>query len=281
MTLTNKFDQTLARQFRQRLDGDSFINLLKGRTLFKNIPPTSLPLPLLEELSELVEVVRLGKNRPLEFSNPAPVYEIISGYVKIYDRVQRSTGTRQKELENQPALLAWRVPGELLGDFNFVFPEGNISDKVIATDECQLLKVPADTLRNLAQSYPQIYLNIAGNLVSKAIKSRVRAQVLRLPNIKSMIAKLFIELLEERGYDESADKGIESRVVNGTFYVSDIAAFLGYEYHRTQIGIRALIKADLLAHYLKNKKSGRFVICDEDKLRGYLESDAGRTTINK
>lgn len=284
MTLTNNFDQTLVRQFRQKLDNDPFINLLGGLTLFKNIPPMSLPLPLLEELSEMVEVVPLRKKRQLVFPQPAPVYEIISGYVKIYDNVRQQTTKGKKALGTQPALLAWRVPGELLGDFNFVYPEGNISDKIIATDECQLLKVPSDTLRKLAQSYPQIYLNIAGNLASKAAKNRVRAQLLRLPHIKCMIAKIFVELLAERGYDKSADNGIESRVINGTFHVSDIATFLGYKYHRTQTGVRALIKTGLLAHYQQNKKSGRFVICDEDRLRRYLETgemDAGSGAVNK
>ncbi|MFL6207801.1 MAG: Crp/Fnr family transcriptional regulator [Pyrinomonadaceae bacterium] len=269
-----KYDQTLARQLHQRLEEDEFINLLKGRTLFRNVAPTRLPLTTLEEISSAVEIMRLPKNRPLEFGPVDSLYEIISGYVKIYDRAPLGAEGGRQDLKQRRALLAWRVPGELLGDFSFAFPDHDPADQIVATDECQLLMIPTVTVRRLAQSYPQIYLNIAGNLAAKAIKTRVRALVLRLPNINSMIARIFLEFLAERGYDQEINRG-RAKVVNGSFHVKDIAAFLGYKYHRTQSGVHALIEAKLLGHYPEhNKKSGRFVIRDEKRLRKYLEEQS-------
>ncbi|HEV2861438.1 MAG TPA: hypothetical protein VGX48_10560 [Pyrinomonadaceae bacterium] len=276
-THPKKFDQTLAQQLRQKLDADPFINFLKSRTLFHNIAPAQLPLELLEEISRSVQIIRLARNRQLELQRPPDfIYEIVSGYVKIYDRAPSAAEGEGEtgDDSNPPALLAWRVPGELLGDFKFAFPASRFSDSIIATDECRLLKVPVETLHSLGLSHPQVYLNLAGNLASKAIKTRIRAQLLRLPNIRCMIARLFIEFLAERGYDEAVDEGARARVVNGTFHIRDIAAFLGYEYRQTQTGVHDLIKEDLIAHYRGNKKSGRFVIRSEEKLRRYLELNA-------
>jgi CRP-like cAMP-binding protein len=270
-----RFDQTLAGRLRQQLEADAFINLLKERTLFHDIPPAQLTMVALEEISRSVEIVRLVKNRALEFSPPDSLYEIISGYVKIYDPEPPRPERGRREVKHQPALLAWRVPGELLGDFNFACPREGPQDKIVATDECHLLKIPTDVVRGLARSHPQIYLNVARNLAVKAMKTRIRAQVLRLPNINSMIARMFIEFLDERGYDANVGDPGESKVINGTFHIKDIAAFLGYKYHRTQSAVHALIKEELLSHYPKNnKKGGRFAVNDEKRLRRYLEEQS-------
>jgi CRP-like cAMP-binding protein len=271
---SKKFDQTLAARLRQQLDEDTFINLLKGRALFRDVPPEQFPLGTLEEISRSIDIVRLGKNRALEFAKDS-LYEIISGYVKIYDPEPLGAEKGQQDTKHRRALLAWRVPGELLGDFNFACPPENHPDEIVATDDCRLLRIPNETVRNLARSYPQIYLNIARNLAIKAMRARIRAQVLRLPNINGMIAKLFIEFLAERGYDADIGKADKLNVINGTFYIKDIASFLGYKYHRTQSGVHALIEEKLLDHYPKNnKRRGRFVICDETKLRRYVEAQS-------
>jgi CRP-like cAMP-binding protein len=276
-----KYDQTLATRLLQQLDKDEFINLLKERALFRDIPPARMSLVMLEELSQSIEIEWLAKNRPLDFRQDH-LYEIISGYVKIYDPVPRGAKKEEKEDKDRRALLAWRVKGELLGDFNFADKRENPPDEIVATDECLLLRIPNDTVRNLALTYPQIYLNIARNLASKAINTRIRAQVLRLPSMNCMIAKMFIEFLDERGYDKDIIRGGKSNVINGTFYIKDIAAFLGYNYHRTQSGVSALIKEKLLDHYPPdNKRRGRFVIRDEKKLRRYLEEQSKISRPNK
>lgn len=281
MTLTSRFDQTLARRLVQELNKDAFINLLKGRTLFRNIPPAQLPPVTLEEISDFVKIVPLSKNKRLRLKPRDELYEIISGYVKIYNPMTLPLeGGGDNEMSRR-ALLAWRVPGELLGDFSFALQDESISDHMEATDDCLLLRVPADRIRKLAESYPQIYLNIAVNLAAKATKTRIRAQILRLPNIRCKIAKLFIELLAERGYDEGIFNAENLKVVNGTFHVKDIAAFLGYEYHGAQSGMHALIASGLLAHYENNKKSGRFVICDEDELYRYFEREALQNNLSE
>lgn len=270
MALPKKIDQTLARRMREQLDKDEFINMLKGRTLFRNLPPTLLPTSTLEEISASVKVMPLAKNRKLDLQKSDALYEIISGYVKIYDRALKPWEKGKKTVKNPPALLAWRVPGELLGDFRFTFPD-TMLDQIEATDDCLLMEVPADLLRRLAQTYWQIYHNIACNLAAKAIKTRIRAQLLRQPNVNCMIAKIFLEFLKERGSVDVTQGGKKMKLVQGSFHVKDIAAFLGYEYHRTQTGVHDMIEKGLLAHY-KNHRSGRF-LCNEAGLRRYLEQE--------
>lgn len=258
-------------QFRQQLEADEFFNMLKGRTLFRKIQLTELPFTTLEEVYRSVKVVELPQNDFLPSDPGDCIYEIISGYVKIYDRALSPAEKRGQEKKDTRALLAWRIPGELLGDFNFVAPNEKHSDQIQATDNCILLKVPFNTLRKLAEGYPHVYFNVASNLAAKAFKTRVRAQVLRLPSISCKIAKLFTEFLLERGYDKSIELPDGStRVVNGTYHIEDIAAFLGYGYQGVQAGLKALIKKEKLLEHHQTQKSGRFVILDEDGLYKYI-----------
>lgn len=269
MSLPQEPGQSIASKLRQQLEADDFARRLESTTLFRNIPLSSLPLTTLEHLCEVIKLVSLPQNQTLKIGRQDVLYEILSGYVKIYDRAMLPAEMADKPVKNPPALLAWRIPRELLGDFQFSLPGEELTDHIVATDDCELLKIPGDTVRNLARSYPQIYFNIAANLASKAIKARIRAQILRLPNIECMVAKLFIELLKERDFDPSIT---DCRVVNGTFHLKDLAAFLGYEYHRTQTGVHGLIDAKLLKHYQSNK-SGRFEICALEKLNQYFERE--------
>src|SRR4051812_42242290 len=123
MTLPKKFDQTLTRRFQEELDKDEFSNILKGRTLFRDLPPAQLPLVTLDEIFSSVKIVPLAKNRKLNLRQSDDLYEIISGYVKIYDRALKAWEKKEKSVKNPPALLAWRIPGKLLGDFRFTVPD--------------------------------------------------------------------------------------------------------------------------------------------------------------
>lgn len=273
MTAPPLLSPTLFSEIRSQLDSDEFIQLIANTTLFNRIPIDSVPLIALEELCAVARVIPLKKNQflPIETKNPQKlmIYEILSGSVKIYDRPIPKSQKAKKEAKNPPALLAWRVPGELLGDFQFTLPAEAPVDHIVATDDCQLLQIPAATVRDFAASFPQLYLNIAANLALKAVKARVRAQILRLPNIESMVAQLFIELLNER---KPSQEVIGKFVVNGTFHIDDIAAFLGYEYRSTQAAVHQLIEDDYLKHY-ESKKSGRFEICDLKGLHSLVERE--------
>lgn len=281
MSRSSPLKRTPISELRRQLDADEFIQLLTRTTLFRKIPPATLPMAILDDVCKTAKVIPLLKNRVLkihtEDPNEAFICEILSGYVKIYDRPLLKSETRLGLIKNPPALLAWRVPGELLGDFQFTLPEVRLDDHIVATDDCRLLKLPANVARKIAQTYPQLYLNVASNLCAKAIKARIRAQILRLPNIESMVAKLFIELLDERKIDPAV-RG--ARVINGTFRVDDIAAFLGYEYHSTQSGIQHLIRDGLLGHY-KNKKSGRFEISNEKGLSQFVARELAKVSKQK
>lgn len=270
MALPKKFDKTLARRLLKELDGDQFVRMLMNRTLFRGLSPAQMPLATLVELSASTEVISLKKKKALDLKQSDALYEIISGYVKIYDRGVKPWEQRLS-IKSPPAMLAWRIPGELLGDFRFMVPDATL-DRIEATDECRLLKLPAALLHRLAQTYPQIYINIAHNLAAKAIKTRVRAQILREPNVNCMIAKMFLELLAERGHEEVVRDGKRWQLVLGSFHVRDIAAFLGYKYHGAQLGVRALIEKELMDHH-QSPKSGRYV-CDAAGLHSYLENES-------
>jgi CRP-like cAMP-binding protein len=273
MTAPRRLNADIFPDIRRQLDAVEFIQLIGSTTLFNQIPVESIPLLTLEELCTAARIVPLEKGESLliESENPAKltIYEILSGYVKIYDRPIPKSKKAKTEARNPPALLAWRVPGELLGDFQFTLPNKAPLDHIVATDDCQLLQLPARTIRNFAVNFPRVYLNIAANLTSKAIKARIRAQILRLPNMESMIAQLFIELLAERKPNQQPTGKL---LVNGTFHIDDIAAFLGYEYRRTQAAVHQLIKDDYLKHY-RSKKSGRFEICNFDGLHSLVERE--------
>lgn len=270
---------TLTLRMLDELSRDEFFSTLRKTTLFRDLPPERMPLATLDEISTSAKLIPLAKNHTLDLQKSHALYEIISGYVIIYDRALRASELNSKNIMNPPALLAWRVPGEMLGDFRFAIPNA-VFDKITATDDCQLLEVPNELVHRLARSYPQIYFNIAYNLASKADKTRIRAQILRQPNVNCMIAKLFLELLKERGYETVVEGGKEWKLVTGTFRVEDIAAFLGYEYRGAESGVLALIEEKLLAHHLKNNRSGRY-ICDDVGLREYLEQEKSKRPLKR
>ena len=256
-----------APELRKQLDADEFMQQLSQTTLFEKILPANLPITVLEEICRQKQIIQVNKNLPLKLQKGC-LYEILSGYVKITDRPnlpkERISATRTKP---SPALLAWRVPNELLGDFQFFLTDHPLRDHIYATDDCQLLMIPNEVINSIARYEPQIYLNIAANLAEKTAKARVRAQILRLPTIKCKIAKLFLELLEERGIDPEIT---DCDVLNGTFHIQDIAAFLGNGNHRTQQGIQMLMDDEILGHY-QHDRSGRYTICKKDVLEKYFE----------
>lgn len=271
MSPSVKTCSTLIPEVRKKLEKDELIQILTATRLFREVPPTGLSLPTLEVICQEAKILELEKKATLEIGAPGKeqfLFEILSGYVMILDqRPSRKSVRNQTAPKVSPALLAWRIPGELLGDFQFTLPEALPRDHIEVTDFCRLLRLPAGLVRTLAQTYPQLYLNIAGNLASKAIKSRVRAQILRFPTIESKVAKLFVELLEEREFDPAIT---DATVINGTFHIKDIAAFLGYEYRSAQTGIQRLIHDGLINHY-GNMKSGRFIVPDQKQLEQYVE----------
>jgi hypothetical protein len=82
----------------------------------------------------------MASKEPLKLADEGEaVFEILSGYVKIQDRPESKADQRRGVIKSPPALLAWRVPGELLGDFRFVQPEEPGEDWIQATESGQSL----------------------------------------------------------------------------------------------------------------------------------------------
>ena len=258
---------------KELLEQDEFFQIIMRTTLFRGIAPWTLPLALLEEICADAKVITLERVTPVKIepvtSENSALFEIISGYVKIQDRRPHPKERTSKDLKPPPALLAWRVPGELLGDFQLVGSSDTPKDYILTTDPCELLMIKTTTVRKIAAYDSRIYLNIAENLASKAVKARVRAQILRLPTVECMVAKLFLELLDERGTDPSIR---ENPVVNGTFHREEIAAFLGCGLRSTQKAISKLVKAKLINHH-EHDQTGRYYIRDKNRLMTYVETE--------
>lgn len=257
-----------AAHIREQLYSEEFIQLLTRTTTFRNISPDQIPLATLEQICKELSLKPLVKGEHLNLANEGEViFEILSGCVKIYDRAEDES--EEETEKNPPALLAWRVQGELLGDFEFARPEERDEDYIEATDESVLLRMPNTLLHEWAKDYPQIYLNIARNLAAKARKARIRAQILRLPGINYKTARLFIELLNERKTLEDPENP-SVQILNGTFRIADLAAFLGYQERATEGAITKMIKRKIIKHY-KNNLTGRFEICDPATLQPYVD----------
>jgi CRP-like cAMP-binding protein len=256
-----------ADHIREQLYAEKFIQLLTSTTTFKDISPEQIPLATLEQICKELSLKTLQKGEHLNLASEGEVvFEILSGCVKIYDR-QEEEG--EAETGKPRALLAWRVRGELLGDFEFARPEERDKDYIEATDESVLLRMPNHLLHDWAKDYPQIYLNIARNLAVKARKARIRAQILCLPGINYKTAQLFIELLNERKtLEDPENPGVQ--ILNGTFRVADLAAFLGYQERATEGAITKLIQRKIIKHH-KNNLTGRFEICDQALLQPYVK----------
>jgi hypothetical protein len=263
-------DQTTAFRLREQIDENPFFQLIAGTTLFRDVPLSNLPLGLLEKISREATVISIPKGEPVNIETTDPdklvLCEILTGYVKIYDRPVSKSERLRGQIKTPAALLAWRVPNEILGDFQFICFDEAPNDYIEVTDDCSLLKVPARLVREVADTCPQIYLNIASNLAAKAIKARVRAQILGLPGSVSKVAQLFIELCRERNPNESFAK---PQVLNGTFTNEDLNAFIGYKTSSTGGGIRTLIDRGYLGHF-ENQKTGRYVILDFAGLKEYV-----------
>lgn len=255
-----------ASAIREQLNADEFVQLLVTTTTFRDIPPHSMPLAVLEDICNRTDVIVVPRSERLDLINQGDyLFEILSGYVKICDpsEAHRTPGM----IDSEPALLAWRIPGELLGDFKFALPEVSGNDEITATDECHLLRMPASLIHELAVRFPRIYFNIARNLAAKARKAGIRAQILRIGPLRGKVARLFLELIAERG---TTEESTGEHVLNGTFRVDELAAFIGYEERSTGGVISEMRNLGLIEHY-NNQMSGRYEIRDEAGLKDYLE----------
>ena len=263
---TNKYE--FAFSIRQQFDSDRFIGLLAKTTTFHDIPPDLIPLATLEDIYYKTNIKRLQKNQRLDLREEGDaLFEILSGYVKICDGPEVIVDEEQPNFDPPPALLAWRIPGELLGDFRFTEPEQASDDWISATDECELFRIPASLVHKLGKSYPKIYFNIARNLAAKARKAGIRAQIRRLPTIDCMVAQLFIDLIAER---KTTEESPGHHVLNGSFSLDELAAFIGYKESQSGTAIRRMIRRKIIGHY-RGKGSGRYEILNESKLKPYLE----------
>jgi hypothetical protein len=161
-----------ASVIREQLKTDEFIQLLTTTTTFRNIPPDRIPLAVLEDICNRTDVIVRPKNERLDLSNEGDyLFEILSGYEKICD----PPGPHD-QLDNERALLAWRIPGELLGDFKFALPDVSGHDQITVTDECRLLRIPTPLVHELALIFPQISSTLPVTWRRKRVK---RAFVLR------------------------------------------------------------------------------------------------------
>lgn len=187
------------------------------------------------------------------------VYEILSGYVAVFDHEPRPR-----------SLLAWRVPGDLLGDFYFMNPgaASQFQDYFLVTDSCRLLRFDARILRQLIDSHSILLWGISRQLARKAINSRIRAQIRAHKESHAQIAHLFLELIKERGLG-----GEDRQTLNGTYSYYDFEDFLGCSYSSVSKACKDLMDSRCIEHLEDNANSRKYNILNLNKLRGFAKDE--------
>jgi CRP-like cAMP-binding protein len=222
-----------------------------GSRLFESIGLDNISLSQLRRLAEGSRLVNKEAGETIEVTHQY-VYEILSGYVAVYDQEARPR-----------SLLAWRVPGDLLGDFYFINPEaaGDFQDHFVATDSCRLLRFDADILRQLIQNYSILLWGISQQLARKAINSRIRAQIRSHKDSFAQMAQLILELIKERGLG-----GKDGLSLIGTYTYHDFEDFLGCSYSAISKACDFLKRRRCIEHLEENANSRKFRILSRDSL---------------
>ncbi|BDI32616.1 hypothetical protein CCAX7_46670 [Capsulimonas corticalis] len=156
------------------------------------------------------------------------IYVLRKGYVTV----------SLKTKENEPAkFLAWRKPGQLLGEMEALYPDTDtISARLKATDKCELLEIPSKILINIADNTPAIYRNVCSLLIEKNFEHRRRADVLKLRTPLDRVRATLIHLRRERGYE------LDNKTIKGNIRPQDIAGFIGEDPDRVTPKLDMLVE---------------------------------------
>lgn len=183
---------------------------------------------------------------------------------------------RSEVLMWEKNFLAWRGPGQILGEFALLFLDiqggklietddfnllGTIGE-LKATEDCELLEIEGSDFINAAIKDSNIYRNISRLLIKKMVEAGKRSEVIQLPTILKQVAKTLLVLIEERGY-RPGEKKIRGRIVH-----LDIAGYIGASRENVNKQMIELKNAGVIA-YTKEGDS-EIEVLDENRLRNEI-----------
>lgn len=173
--------------------------------------------------------------------------------------------------------LAWRGPGQILGEFALLFSEFEkgilhetedykllgLIGELKATGDCELLEIEGATFVRAANADPNIYRNVSCLLIKKMIQEDKRSEVIQLSPALKQVAKTLLLLIQERGYRPGTKKIIRGRILQ-----LDIAGYIGVSREHVNIQLKNLKEAGIISY---GEVDGKIAILDEDKLSDVVE----------
>ncbi len=234
---------------------------IKLAPLFKGVSDS-----VVEALVPGAHICKLDRNKKLYTLRPHGnyLYIIREGYLAL------RVNSHVLRWDN---FLAWRGPGQLLGEFALLYPEiisGNskesdhlgLTGELKATEECELLEIEGGTFANAASRDANIYRNLSRLLIEKMTQEGKRSEVIQMSPALKRVAKTLLLLIEERGYRASERKIIRGRIVQ-----LDLAGFIGASRGNVSKQMQALKTAGLIDY----NDDGDIEILDERRLRNEVE----------
>ena len=184
------------------------------------------------------------------------VYLILSGYVVIW---------ASSRFNRRRALLAFRGPGQILGEMRPLDATDPSSATIHTCDECTFFEMTNRSFVDLANKNPLLYRNVARLLVQKMASERHRSEVIRASPVERKVAQTLIFLAEER-CGESALKPSSSLTIPGSIHQKELGAYVGVARETVNHPLVALREKNIIS-YEKKKRDYQITILNPQELK--------------
>jgi CRP-like cAMP-binding protein len=197
---------------------------LRSRKLFTEVPES-----VIENLLDRgdVKFTRLPARVQLKLRRDGMeyLYIIVSGYLEV-----RLRSTLIKKGED--FLLAFRGAEQIIGEMRTIAKEPG-GAFIIASEPCELIEIPSESLISVAETDWRIYRNIARLLIEKTFQERKRTEVIQMREGEAQVAQALLNFLEERGVEGGSRSG---KKIRGVVRQIDVANYIGCD--RTTVSKR-------------------------------------------
>jgi CRP/FNR family transcriptional regulator, cyclic AMP receptor protein len=194
------------------------------------------------------------------------IYVILEGYLAIW---RPSCFNPRDEY-----FLAWRGPNQIIGEMRAIGTEPTAA-RFQTCDRCKFIEIRNDTFRDVADSDPLIYRNIAELLMKKMRYQGHRSEVVQMSNPASQVAQTLLHLAEERcgtkSFNEQAVLAIP-----GFLHQREMGAYAGITRETVNRELGALRDKDIIT--LITSKSGcKITIMNRTVLQEIVQTPPSRS----
>lgn len=166
------------------------------------------------------------------------VYLILTGYVVIW---------ASSRFNRRRAFLAWRGPGQIIGEMRPLEDAEPSSATITTCDPCTFLEMTNKSFVDLANRSRLIYRNVAHLLVKKMVSERHRSEVIRATPVERKVAQTLLFLADERcGKDELKASG--PLTIPGTIHQKELGAYAGVERETVNHPLVALKEKEIISY---------------------------------